>query len=710
MDYSRKDINTFEKAVESLKQYRRYELVDEKNKDLLNSLYVDPLDNDAILNLCLRDNTTVLIGRKGTGKSTILMRMQNELRESSEIITCYIDVKNIYDRAKQNHTTISYLEGASKSENETYSIQRKFVCDFIEELVKELESKHDSIWKKIAKPVKFNKSNKSIDRLIAIKDRILNNDHLEKIELQTIDEVYNETSRDLSYEDETSMSIRGQSKSEGPLRKNSIEAELSNNYSVGEHRGNKKKYNRIFARIFEITTIIEEIKNVLKELNYKRLFIVLDDYSEIDQTALQLFCDLIVNSLNNNSDNFIKFKISAYPGRVELGELDRQKIDIRYLDYYQLYNFDNRDGMEESAIDYTKRIVNKRLAVFTDNDFDYYFDVKDSGPEPFYELLFQMTLNVVRHLGLILDYAKDISIYRKRKITLNDLKEASIKFYTERLSVFFKESGSAMMTYDERIHRLQLREFLDDIVNKSKDVKTKIRTNIYSAKIFSKERSNPYCSHFSILPEYEELVASLELNFFISKYNEMSNKSGKKVAIYSLNYGLATFENIKWGKPKENSARTYYIESPFNYNKVVENFIKNSERIRCKNPKCNYVYEMSNLKFLQEHGMNCIECGSQNSVEVERIYNEYDDKVKEIEEKENLLEIDQYRFMYETYLNGGIVTSNQMAQELDTSRQKIAWLTKKLEEDFSFIRKDRSQSPVKYILTDEGSEYIRIEE
>ena len=40
------------------------------------------------------DNTTVLIGRRGTGKSTIFMRMQNELRKQNDIMTCYIDVKS----------------------------------------------------------------------------------------------------------------------------------------------------------------------------------------------------------------------------------------------------------------------------------------------------------------------------------------------------------------------------------------------------------------------------------------------------------------------------------------------------------------------------------------------------------------------------------------------------------------------------------------
>ena len=36
----------------------------------------------------------------------------------------------------------------------------------------------------------------------------------------------------------------------------------------------------------------------------------------------------------------------------------------------------------------------------------------------------------------------------------------------------------------------------------------------------------------------------------------MSNKSGKKVSIYALNYGLCMDENLRWGKPKGNEYRT----------------------------------------------------------------------------------------------------------------------------------------------------------
>ena len=48
---NRIDIETFNKAVESLRQYRRYEIVDENNKNLLDDIYVDPIEGDALLRL-----------------------------------------------------------------------------------------------------------------------------------------------------------------------------------------------------------------------------------------------------------------------------------------------------------------------------------------------------------------------------------------------------------------------------------------------------------------------------------------------------------------------------------------------------------------------------------------------------------------------------------------------------------------------------------
>jgi hypothetical protein len=58
-------------AVNTLKLYRRAELLDEEGQRLVSELYVDPLPDDHISRTVLRPNTTFLIGRKGAGKSTI---------------------------------------------------------------------------------------------------------------------------------------------------------------------------------------------------------------------------------------------------------------------------------------------------------------------------------------------------------------------------------------------------------------------------------------------------------------------------------------------------------------------------------------------------------------------------------------------------------------------------------------------------------------
>lgn len=54
----------FLKAVDTLKLYRRAELVDEMGHELISDLYVDPLPDNHVLQTLLRPNTTFLIGRK----------------------------------------------------------------------------------------------------------------------------------------------------------------------------------------------------------------------------------------------------------------------------------------------------------------------------------------------------------------------------------------------------------------------------------------------------------------------------------------------------------------------------------------------------------------------------------------------------------------------------------------------------------------------
>ena len=701
---NKSDINNFSKLVESLRQYQRYELVDDRNRDMLNDLYVDPLNNNAILDLAMKENTTVLVGRKGTGKSTVFMRMQNELRKSDDKLSCYIDVKDVFDKAKSDYSTISYIGIKGKKQVELYSLQRKFILDFVNELVKEIEKSYvkwnDHIYARFGRSKPFN----AIESLNGIKERINNNEHLKKIEIEAVQEISITESMGNNEEEKINLDAKVSAEKSSIGGKATVSSGAAYEQANTLMREEEKIYNRVFAKIFDLTSIFDEIQSVLLESGIRKLFVVLDDYSEIDQISLRMFCNLIVNKLNNNSDNFYKLKISAYPGRVELGELDPQKIDIRYLDYYQLYNYYKRDDMETAAIDYTKRIVNNRLEVYTNREFGYFFDLVNHKEDEYYTLLFSMSLNVIRHLGLILDYAKDFSISGGRKITKNDLEDAAGKFYRERLEMVFKEAKLTHRTYDERIDSFHLEELLRTIVTQAKEVKTKITTGKYTARIFDDVRKNPHVSHFHIDEGYENLVASLELNFFISKYNEMVSKKKTKVSIYAINYGLCTIENIRWGKPDSNKHRTYFIESPFNYDQAIKSFVEGTQKVVCSS--CGTTYTTEQLGLLKSFGMNCLNCGGKGTVEVHKLSDQFVDTIKEIENNKGLIDKIEYQVLSEIKLANKILSASDLARELDTSYQRIGWVAKKIREKYGFLERRYPYGKTGYILTQEGIDFL----
>lgn len=95
MAWTQKQKKQFADATQSLKLYRRAELTaDDDDKPLIEQLYVDPLPNDGIFTTMMRPNTTFLIGRKGTGKSTIFQRAQHEIRKQPKSISAYSRYKN----------------------------------------------------------------------------------------------------------------------------------------------------------------------------------------------------------------------------------------------------------------------------------------------------------------------------------------------------------------------------------------------------------------------------------------------------------------------------------------------------------------------------------------------------------------------------------------------------------------------------------------
>jgi len=135
----------FARIAESLRQYRRAELKDfeeEVGTRPVDALYVDPLPNDAVLNSVLSSNTTFLLGRKVTGKSTVFARAQSLLRTRKDLLSTYIDVKSIYDIINASEAPIRFVDPADIDTGScrAHLLRKAVLGAVISELLKEIDN------------------------------------------------------------------------------------------------------------------------------------------------------------------------------------------------------------------------------------------------------------------------------------------------------------------------------------------------------------------------------------------------------------------------------------------------------------------------------------------------------------------------------------------------------------------------------------------
>lgn len=72
----------------SLKLIRKAE-IEAQGKSVIDEVYTDLLPNNGILNFVNLPRISILKGRKGTGKSTIFQKSQNDMLIKDDVVTIY---------------------------------------------------------------------------------------------------------------------------------------------------------------------------------------------------------------------------------------------------------------------------------------------------------------------------------------------------------------------------------------------------------------------------------------------------------------------------------------------------------------------------------------------------------------------------------------------------------------------------------------------
>lgn len=670
------DKDTFLKAINTLKLYRRAELLDEDGKRLINDLYIDPLPNEHVLQTILRPTSTFLIGRKGTGKSTIFQRAQGKLDKDKNSTWAYIDIKTLFESSTAE--IICSPSNTFDTALAPESIQKLFVFkNFIIELVSEIKKQinqrvSSTIWSRMREAFTgssvelFEKLDEFVQELK--QDEYLNITASYKTEKQDD----NTTRKQAKVAGECSVNI-----APSPTVNAKLLAEL-----VTEIEKKKSQnYSQIFIRVFNIRGLITRLREILTSLNLKHLYIFIDDFSELPRKDMEEVVDTILSPFNNWSDEFIKLKVAIYPGRLYLGDIDRSKVDEVYLDIYRAYGRNNVSEMEDKAIDFTKRLLLKRIDYFCgENKLHEYMELESTD---FWQTLFYSCLGNPRILGYILFYCYETNTIYDKKINVRTIQEAARRYYEEKIGQYFKLNKFLHETFEERSSIFSLKELLEEIVKRAKSLRT-----YRESRVMSEISGRPPTSHFHVLTEYDPVLSTLELNFFLTKYYEMKDRDGREVSVYALNYGLCAQQTISFGRPREKREhRLYFVERIFDYSPIISSYIKVNQEIICDSCGKRHDHEM--LPAIQAFGMLCPEC-KKGICKIINLSRKYENLIKDIS-PENLLPDTELGILKTLHDERRQMFAKEIASELDCSYQLVGKRGKILAERHLVVRDENER-------------------
>lgn len=685
MAFSEVDKDKFSIMVDSLKKSRRADLSD-IGKNIIDRLYVDPLDNNSILKSMLKPNTTILMGRRGTGKSTIIAKLQHDIRKSTDKLSLYVDVKTIFEQSKLfNFDHAKYEEFFTHDDLHKYLLYKSFLKEIIEQIKSELKTNTlQFLLGKLSASLGPNK-----DEI----EKKLNKIFLKVEEFEYIDISLFKTSKIIS-DDQNGNSISAQLGGTAQLDSNlNIKAGINTqlNSTAQSAINTKEEYSKVLLKCFNPIPLMREIKKLLESLGIKYIYVCLDDFSEIDYDAMQIFVDVIVAPLNNLSDEFFKFKIAAYPGRVYLGDLDPQKIEQIKLDFYDLYQARTITNTHLQAQESIKNLIEKRISYFCKKKPEDFFDISKVNMIDYYKLLFDITASVPRNIGWILWYANQQSITKDKKITIGDLQIAAEKHYLETIQPYFSQSRFMREPFNMKLEKYHLQKILFNFLERAKTNKREI--GMSDSKIFELDKARPPTSHFYVNKQLEEVLQPLEMQFIITKYNEQKDQDSRdSMSFFSLNYGLCVSEDIHYGRGAD---RKYVIQRRFNNTPILVEYLKHAQYVKCNNPNCNASHDYEELAIIERYQMRCPTC-IVGICTVEHTSSDY----ISVEEDASILLAEFDMQLINSLKIDAPQHATALAQELDCTYQKVGRVAKRLKTSGLLeINKDESQRSY-YSLTE----------
>jgi hypothetical protein len=502
----------------------------------LEKYYIDFYNNVSSL---LQKQDNYISGRRGTGKTTLLLRgyyeclktISPKIKQKSnyfgedKILPIYIDLSNCSEIFSNNY--------------EINLIELHFVRQIIEALKKQLEIMFDENFLLL-----FKKENPALE-------------DLEYIENALVKGITLVNERKISVESKENVKENIALKSKVSFK----EAEANFEYSENEENERVTKFNEI--RGIDIQSFLNKINEIRQKAKINCIYVFLDEFSDLNTEEQEKLSSLIKKFLGSKINMY--FKIGVITDRFCFGDKIRIGRDLFTISL-DLNEFVERYGGIVLAIkkmqEFMELMVEKRLELFCPEL--KHADIFKVKKDELYYRLAREAMGVPRSVGLILQNAWIQSESANQDAGKIGLQELNYGIRTTR-KIYYKQFQGSIKA---RLIPGFYMDLWSDILEKAISEKTK----------------NPArpASHILIDPVRKEYMNILCENFLIHFLEEgRSSKYGGSYNLYSIDYDICFENNIKFAEDKDEFTAVRFI-----YDSVLSKYDGYFLKERVKSYRC----------------------------------------------------------------------------------------------------------------------------
>ena len=502
------------------------------------------IDFFGILQSLLQKQDNFISGRRGTGKTTNLLRGYYECLKS--IAPKLKDKDRLINEEKvlPIYIDLSTCNDLFDSKNNLELLEVHFIRQIIFSLKKQLNLMFEEKFLAV-----FSKENPALDDL----------DYIEKV---LVEGVTLSTSKQVNLTSGQKFSENSQISADISLKSLKATGKQTDSYEMSQ----SKTVEHIKG--LNVQEFLNKISDIKRKAGIDSIYVFIDEYSDLTPKAQVTFSSLLKSFLGSRIGMF--FKVGVITDRYDFGERvivgrDIFPIPLDFNEYADRYN-GAIAAINKTQI-FVEQLIVKRIESFCPN-----LSMTDVFKSNFSDIIYRITretLGVSRTIGIILQNAYiQASFNSDGKIGLSEINYGI---------------SSARKTYQK--------QFIGSVKKRLVPAYNLDMWNAIMEKAIEEKTKFPdrAASHFMADPLRKDYLNVLCENFLIHFMSEnVTSKHGGNYNLYSIDYDVCSEFNIKYADKKDE-----YTPIRFIYDSVLSKFdpyFQGSKQKSYKCPLCKKIY------------------------------------------------------------------------------------------------------------------------